>query len=103
VGFPEEAILPRNLSLCAPQFFREKVFESVDDLQDRGIPVESMSQAGALFDFGYALTVHKSQGSQAKHVIFVVEDSARGGDEKFWRRLAYTAATRSSEKLTILI
>jgi exodeoxyribonuclease-5 len=101
VGFPEESILPRTLSLCAPQFFRERVFESVEELNDRGIDVDSMSGL-ALFDMGYALTTHKAQGSQAKHVIVWIEEGAQS-DAKFWKRWLYTSVTRASEKLTILV
>ena len=100
VGFPEESILPRILSLCAPQFFRERVFESVDEMQERGIPIDTLSGIN-FFDFGYALTCHRAQGSQMKHVILWVEDGAQV-DEKFWRRWVYTAVSRSSSKLTVL-
>ena len=100
VGFPEESLAPRALRLCAPQFNRERVFGSVDELKQIGIDVEGMGGL-SLFDFGYALTTHKSQGSQMQHVIFYVEEGAKS-DEKFWKRFSYTAVTRSSSKLTVL-
>jgi ATP-dependent exoDNAse (exonuclease V) alpha subunit len=100
VGFPEESIEPRSLSLCAPQFNRERVFGSVDELKERGVAVDTM--AGLQFcDFGYALTVHKSQGSQMKHVIVWIEEGAKS-DPKFWKRWLYTATTRAVQQLTIL-
>jgi exodeoxyribonuclease-5 len=51
------------------------------------------------FDFGYAMTVHKSQGSQWGHPLIVDESDVFR--EKKWNWL-YTAITRASEKVTIL-
>jgi len=53
-----------------------------------------------LFDFGYALTVHKAQGSQAKKVILFEERTKHQSDDDF-RRWLYTAITRAEEKLII--
>ncbi len=53
-----------------------------------------------LFDFGYALTVHKAQGSQAKRVILFEERTKHQSDEDF-KRWLYTAITRAEEKLII--
>ncbi len=55
---------------------------------------------GDLFDFGYALTVHKAQGSQAKRVILFEERISKMDDE-MWRRWLYTAVTRAEEELYI--
>ena len=54
-----------------------------------------------LFDFGYAITVHKSQGSQAKRVVLIEERFKRMSDED-WRRWLYTAVTRAEEELYII-
>jgi exodeoxyribonuclease-5 len=54
-----------------------------------------------LFDFGYALTVHKAQGSQAKRVVVFEERFSRMDDE-MWRRWLYTAVTRAMEELYIV-
>lgn len=55
---------------------------------------------GDLFDFGYALTVHKAQGSQAKRVILFEERFSRMDDDD-WRKWLYTAVTRAEEELYI--
>ncbi|MCA9372322.1 AAA family ATPase [Candidatus Woesebacteria bacterium] len=55
---------------------------------------------GDLFDFGYALTVHKAQGSQAKKVILFEERFKKMNDNE-WRRWLYTAVTRAEEELYI--
>jgi exodeoxyribonuclease-5 len=51
------------------------------------------------FDYGYALTVHKAQGSQWGSV-FVVDESACF--RKDGRRWLYTALTRASERVTVV-
>ncbi len=55
---------------------------------------------GELFDYGYALTVHKAQGSQAKRVI-VIEERSRHTSDEDWARWLYTAVTRAEEELFI--
>lgn len=49
------------------------------------------------FDFGYALTVHKAQGSQWDSVVLLDEWYSR--DRKQW---LYTAITRAAERITII-
>lgn len=50
------------------------------------------------FDYGYALTCHKAQGSQWPHVLVVDESSVFREDAKRW---LYTAITRASETLIV--
>ncbi len=57
-------------------------------------------EIGQLFDYGYALTVHKAQGSQARKVI-VIEERSKHMDDEQWRRWLYTAVTRAEEELYI--
>ena len=52
------------------------------------------------FDFGYALTCHKFQGSEAPKIM--VFEELFGNDEEMHRRWRYTAYTRASEKLMIV-
>ena len=49
------------------------------------------------FDYGYAITGHKSQGSQWDDVIVFDESYCFRKD---WNRWAYTAATRAAQNLT---
>lgn len=51
------------------------------------------------FDYGYALTVHKSQGSQWNSVLLFDESFCFRKDR--WRWL-YTGMTRAAEKLTVV-
>ena len=52
------------------------------------------------FDFGYALTVHKSQGSQWNDV-FLFDQSAMFRDQA--RRWLYTGITRAAERITVVM
>lgn len=49
------------------------------------------------FDYGYALTVHKSQGSQWNHVLVI--DEWRRPDRQQW---LYTAITRAAETVRVV-
>ncbi len=51
------------------------------------------------FDYGYALTVHKAQGSQWENVYLFDESYAFREHRDRW---LYTAITRAAEKLTIV-
>ncbi|MDN2566139.1 ATP-dependent RecD-like DNA helicase [Aquibium sp. A9E412] len=51
------------------------------------------------FDYGYALTVHKAQGSQWDDVVLFDESRAFRDTRQQW---LYTAITRAAERLTIV-
>lgn len=51
------------------------------------------------FDYGYAITVHKSQGSEFNKVILFNE--YLNGDRESYLRWLYTGCTRASKKLII--
>jgi exodeoxyribonuclease-5 len=51
------------------------------------------------FDFGYALTVHKAQGSQWNNVVLFDESFAFKDMRQRW---LYTAVTRAAETLTVV-
>ncbi len=65
------------------------------------IPLGPDKTPGNLFDFGYALTVHKAQGSQARKVLVFEERFSKMSDDD-WRRWLYTAVTRATEELVIV-
>lgn len=50
------------------------------------------------FDFGYALTVHKAQGSEWSNVI-LIDEYRRREERKEW---LYTGITRAADKITII-
>ncbi len=49
------------------------------------------------FDYAYCLSVHKSQGSEFDHVLFLLPEGA----DYFGREVLYTAVTRAKKKLEI--
>lgn len=52
------------------------------------------------FDFGYALTTHKAQGSQWPNVVLFDEAYCFGEDARRW---TYTGLTRAAERITVVI
>ena len=52
------------------------------------------------FDFGYALTVHRAQGSQWSNVFIVDESEVFRASPQKW---LYTAITRAIDRVTILV
>ena len=76
--------------IYAPQFGAGR---GVNFTKDRRLAAQ-----GDLFDFGYALTVHKAQGGQARRVVMFEERFAQMDDE-MWRRWLYTGVTRAEEEL----
>ena len=53
------------------------------------------------FDFGYAMSVHKSQGAEWEKVILFEQRTQRWDDE-YYARWLYTAVTRAKSKLFII-
>jgi exodeoxyribonuclease-5 len=58
------------------------------------------SKSTAFFDWAYAITVHKSQGSEFEHVV-VIDDQFAQWDKDLRRRWLYTAVTRARESVTV--
>lgn len=73
----------------------------IPDAVFRGMPAHLADEEDAqgFFDYGYALTVHKSQGSEWPSVVLVDEYPSRRDDRRRW---LYTGITRASERLLIL-
>lgn len=62
------------------------------------ITVKTMGDVGSL-DFGYAITVHKSQGSEWRKVYFVISNHH---SPMLSRELLYTGMTRAREELMVI-
>lgn len=74
---------------------KKKLVIDIDRNQlGNGTLASNEDAVGALFDYGYAVTCHKFQGSSSPHVAVV---GARKGDVE-WQ---YTAVTRAEKDLTI--
>jgi exodeoxyribonuclease V len=81
-GKDEYDTFPYNKALT--EFARERGFESID-----------------YFDYGYALSVHKSQGSEWNRVV-VFEQRTKHWDDEYYARWLYTAITRAKNKLFLI-
>ena len=92
ISFPGEE---REFSglISRHQFGKDTVLDTVEGL--------SPKQIGERFDFGYALTVHKAQGSQADTVLLFEERFQKMSDDD-WKRWLYTAVTRAKKQLYIV-
>jgi len=86
------------------------LFDGEDEVFHLPISIEQFRQRETLrnvsrdinlFDFGYALTVHKAQGSQAEKVILFEERFSKMDDD-MWRRWLYTGVTRAVSELYII-
>jgi exodeoxyribonuclease-5 len=96
--FAEDSIRIKGVGMSELQFFEEKTLD-YDAVKELGV---SYAMLGDLYDFGYALTCHKMQGSQTPEVGVVIEPSlARMGKEDR-ARWTYTAVTRAAERLTVI-
>lgn len=75
---------------------RKVKFNPLSFDQDFDVRTTAQKSVGG-FDFGYAITVHKSQGSEFDNVL-VLEEIMRGND---YSKMMYTAITRAVKRLTI--
>lgn len=74
----------------------------VPDATLRGAPLPVRCQAWmGHFEFGYAITCHKSQGSQWGKVAIV--DEFPEDDEVMYRRWLYTAVTRAEREVVFMV
>lgn len=89
-----------NDTVSKHQFNCEQTFQTPLDLERHGLMAKTWEKIGLLFDYGYALTVHKSQGSEFDNVIVFIERSRYCDDDTF-RRWKYTSATRAVNNLIL--
>jgi len=75
-----------------------KVLKAVFEDPDTDIPWQEKRRYDD-FDFGYALTVHKAQGSQWDEIVLFDESFAFREHRQRW---LYTGITRAAERLTIV-
>lgn len=75
-----------------------KLLKTVFEDPEADIPWQSRKRYDE-FDFGYALTVHKAQGSQWNNVVLFDESWAFKETRQRW---LYTAITRAAERLTVV-
>jgi exodeoxyribonuclease-5 len=75
-----------------------KLLKATFEDQETEIPWQTKKRYDD-FDYGYALTVHKAQGSQWNNVVLFDESFAFKDTRQRW---LYTAITRAAERLTVV-
>lgn len=84
-----------DLSMDYKLFVEGKPTVNKDNWKDYPKDIRPME-----FDYAYATTVHKSQGSEYSKVVLFNEYL---GDREQWRRWLYTGITRASKKLVVAV
>ncbi len=70
------------------------------NFKDRPEPPKGANRGLDRFDFGYAITAHKAQGSEWDNVLIYNQPIGKDSLEK--RRWAYTAITRGKKKVSLV-
>lgn len=73
----------------------------IENAPDSDEPDYEQPLSTKLITLSWAITVHKSQGSQYKHVIFYLSHKIKGGSF-FNRPLLYVGASRAQEELYVI-
>jgi ATP-dependent exoDNAse (exonuclease V) alpha subunit len=98
IDFPDDGFRIREAAINLHQFNRDKTFDDLTKVP--GYP-KGWWDAGLLFDYGYAITCHKSQGSQWREVVIRHEIFPNDTDDNR-RRWIYTAVTRAAERVYVI-
>lgn len=98
-GFPCKFTFYAGSLNTAPQDIFLKMDEDRDLL--RSVELHHLQKSPLVFDFGYACSVHKAQGSEWNNVLLFDELMGNQSKEDHIRWL-YTGITRAREKLCIL-
>lgn len=79
------------------------IYEGLVSLDQFGQPKTGteINRRLGLWDYGYALTAHKAQGSQADRVV-VIEERMPGATDDYHARWLYTAVTRAVSSLVLV-
>lgn len=88
--------------------FGKETYDNMYQLYDKderkkyyGLMKETGFKSIDAFDFGYAISVHRSQGSEWDKVV-LFEQRTSHWDDEYYKRWLYTAVTRARKKLVII-
>lgn len=91
--------------LVSPKCFGEVQYTMYDESKESKQQYEYARDSGYkqvdYFDYGYCVSVHKSQGSEWEKVI-VFEQRTPRWDDEYYAKWLYTAVTRAKDKLFII-
>ena len=96
-GFPE----PFQTLVFPPTFGLEKYEEVFSNIDWKDLQEIAGKKSVNFFDYGYVITVHKSQGSEFDKVVLFEERSYYWNDD-YYKKWLYTAITRAREKLMVV-
>ena len=65
-------------------------------------PVPIPSSYRQYFDSAYAITIHKSQGSEYEHVCILIPSEMENPDSLLNVRILYTGITRAKKSVTLI-
>lgn len=96
----------RNSGLRSDKMTAIEKINAIDNflfVNDNVLGPEGNLVQAKMIDFGYAHTIHKSQGSTFRHVLINDVDVSRCTDGRVRRQLRYVGVTRASESVDIII
>ena len=70
----------------------------ISELYDNTLEADELGDI-AMIDYGYAFTVHKSQGSEYDHPLVIVDIKGKGPE--FYNRWLYTSLSRAKKAVTV--
>lgn len=108
--FPDDWLRIKDAKLNYHQFNSPKTFNDLQQIPDivpeinptTGLPLDPVwNDVGLLFDYGYAGTCHKMQGSGFKHVV-VRWETFHADTNEVRAKWGYTAVTRAIDRIWIV-
>lgn len=99
-GFPE-LYSGYTVKDCFNKESYDDIFEITSKKKNKDFMKKRKVDCIDAFDFGYAISVHRSQGSEWDKVV-VFEERSNYWDNDFYKKWLYTAVTRAKEKLFII-
>lgn len=104
IDFPDDGLRLENGRLFKAQFGAIKTIGTFEQASKSSkTKIVAWRQVGLLFDYAYAMTVHKAQGSQFDTVLVVNEQGHYTETKEDRARWLYTAVTRASKSVKICV
>jgi exodeoxyribonuclease-5 len=93
----------RGYTADIEMFGEDFTYSGVISEQQFGQPktLSEVNRRTGLWDYGYAMTCHKAQGSEADNVV-VIEERMPSATDEYHARWLYTAITRAAKRLTLV-
>lgn len=86
---------------CFGQVSYDDAYDTITQKKTKSLIKRTGFTSVDLFDFGYAISVHRSQGSEWDNVV-LFEQRTKHWDNTFYRKWLYTAITRAKKNLFVI-